>query len=197
MKKLPIFIAIIAILAISSAYAIKNDIHKKVFGGDSKLVYFIEETLGHKPPLIDKNIVGQAAPDFSLAQLDGGRMNLADYKGKLVILNFWASWCPPCRAEMPAFVGIQEKYKAQSVQFLGVAIEDKENVDKFLNNEIAINYPTSYGVEEAYEVSARYGNPDGALPYTLVISPEQIVLESFNGQVSEEMLEEVITKHLK
>jgi len=194
MKKLPVFLAIIVVLAISSAYAIKNDIHKKILG-EGKITAFIEETLGHKQPLFDDNIVGKTAPDFSLAQLNGGRMNLADYKGKLVVLNFWASWCPPCRAEIPAFVQVQEKYKDKGVSFLGVAIEDKENVAKFIQ-EVPINYPTSYGVEEAYEVSAQYGNPDGALPYTLVLSPDQIILESYNGQLSEKILEEVIKKHL-
>jgi len=194
MKKLPIFLSVIVVSAISSAYAVKNDIHKKILG-EGPITAFIEETLGHKQPLIDKNVVGQKAPDFSLAQLNGGQMNLADYKGKLVVLNFWASWCPPCRAEIPAFIKIQEKYKADGVDFLGIAIEDKEAVEEYLSG-LPINYPTSYGVEEAYDVSARYGNPDGALPYTLVISPDQKILESYNGQVSEETLEEVINKHL-
>jgi len=194
MKKLPVFLAIIVVLAIFSAYAIKNNIHKKVLG-DGQVTAFIEQNFGREQPLIDENIVGKMAPDFSLTKLSGGHMNLADYKGKLVILNFWASWCPPCRAEIPAFVEMQEKYKDNGVAFLGVAIEDKENVAKFIQ-EVPINYPTSYGVEEAYDVSAEYGNPDGALPYTLIISPEQIVLESYNGQLSEKILEEVINKHL-
>lgn len=194
MKKLPVFLAVIIVLAISSAYAVKNDIHKKILG-EGPVTAFIDQNFGRQQPLIDDNIVGKTAPDFSLAKLNGGQLNLADYKGKLVILNFWASWCPPCRAEIPAFVEVQEKYKDQGVNFLGVAIEDKQNVAKFIK-EIPINYPTSYGVEEAYDVSAQYGNPDGALPYTLIISPEQIVLESYNGQLSEKILEEVINKHL-
>ncbi len=195
MKKLPTFLAVIVILAISSAYAVKNGVHKKIFGEDSSIVYFIENNLGHNPPLIDGSIVGKTAPDFTLTQLNGGQMKLSDYKGKLVVLNFWASWCSPCRAEIPAFVKIQEKYKDNGVNFLGVAIEDKENVAKFIN-EVPINYPTSYGVEEAYDVSAKYGNPDGALPYTLLINADQKIVESHNGQMSEKMLEELISKHL-
>ena len=195
MKKLPLFLSIVVLLAISSAYAVKNGVHQKIFGKDSSIVYFIEHNLGHNPPLIDDNIVGKTAPDFTLAQLNGGQMKLADYKGKLVVLNFWASWCPPCRAEIPAFVKLQDKYKDSGVNFLGVAIEDKENVAKFIQ-DVPINYPTSYGVEEAYDVSARYGNPDGALPYTLLINADQKVVESHNGQMSEKMLEELISKHL-
>lgn len=182
------------ILMITSSYAIKNNIHKKILG-EGPVTAFIDENLGQKQPYVDENIVGKTAPDFSLDQLSGGKMNLADYKGKLVILNFWASWCGPCRAEIPEFVKIQNKYQDKNLTLLGVAIEDKEDVERFLQ-EVPINYPTSYGVEEAYEVSGKYGNPDGALPYTLVISPEQIVLESYNGLVTEEMLETSISKHL-
>ena len=195
MKKLPIFLAVIGLLVISSAYAVKSDVHKKVFGENSAIVTFIEHNLGHNPPLIDGNVVGRNAPDFALTQLNGGVMKLSDYKGKLIALNFWASWCPPCRAEIPAFVKIQEKYQDKGFTFLGVAIEDKEDVERYIN-EISINYPTSYGVEDAYDVSAKYGNPDGALPYTLLINADQKIVESHNGQMSEEMLEELINKYL-
>lgn len=195
MKKLPIFLAVSVFFGIASAYAVKSDIHKKILGENSLVVHFIEEILGHNPPSFDGNIEGKTAPDFSLTKLGGGTMNLADYKGKLVVLNFWASWCGPCRAEMPGFVKVQEEYKEKGVSFLGVAIEDKEQVEAFLK-EVPINYPTSYGVEDAYDVSTAYGNPDGALPYTLIITPDQKIIKSYNGLVNEEVLKAVIKENL-
>jgi len=196
MKKLPVFLALIVLLAMSSAYAIKSDLHKKIFGADSQIVYFIEHNLGHNPPKFDGDVVGRTAPMFSLDQLSGGKMNLSDYKDKLVVLNFWASWCAPCRAEIPAFNQVQNKYKDKGVAFLGVAIEGKEEVESFLA-EVPMEYPTSYGVEEAFDVSAAYGNPDGALPYTLLINTKQKIVESHNGQMNEIMLEELLDKHLQ
>jgi len=195
MKKLPLFLALIVFAGISSAYAIKNDIHKKIFGADSQIVDFIEHNLGHKPPKFDGNVVGSTAPDFSLDKLSGGKMNLSDYKDKFIVLNFWASWCAPCRAEIPAFNNVQNKFKDKGVTFLGVAIEDKEDVEKFLA-EVPMDYATSYGVEDAFDVSAAYGNPDGALPYTLLINTQQKIVESHNGQMNEVMLEELLNKHL-
>lgn len=195
MKKLPIFLALVVFAAMSSAYAIKNDIHKKIFGADSQIVYFIEHNLGHKPPKFDGNVVGRVAPEFSLDKLGGGKMNLSDYKDKFVVLNFWASWCAPCRAEIPAFNKVQNTFKNKGVTFLGVAIEDKEDVEKFLA-EVPMEYATSYGVEDAFDVSAAYGNPDGALPYTLLINTKQEIVESHNGQMNEAMLEELLNKHL-
>ena len=195
MKKLPVFLAVIVVLGITSAYAVKNDIHKKVFGGNSQIVYFIEHNLGHNPPLFDGDVVGRTAPNFSLPQIGGGQMSLSDYDDKFVVLNFWASWCQPCRAEMPAFVKVQMKYIDKGVKFLGVAIEDKEGVELFLQ-DIKINYPSSYGEQDAFEVLEKYGNPDGALPYTLLINTEQKIVESHNGLMNQVMLEELINKHL-
>ncbi len=196
MKKLPLFLAVMVLLAMSSAYAIKSDLHKKIFGADSQIVYFIENNLGHNPPKFDGDVVGRTAPMFSLDQLNGGTMNLSDYKDKFVVLNFWASWCAPCRAEIPAFNKVQHQFKDKGVAFLGVAIEDKEDVERFLA-EVPMDYPTSYGVEKAYDVSAAYGNPDGALPYTLLINSKQKIVASHNGQMNEVMLEELLNKHLK
>ena len=70
--------------------------------------------------------VGEAAPDFELDLFDGNRVRLSDFKGKVVVLNFWASWCPPCRKEMPAFERTWQEYRDQGVVFVGVAVQDYE-----------------------------------------------------------------------
>ena len=194
MKKLPIIIATFLLLGFASAYAIKYDIHKKVLGGNSPITVFIEKTLGHNPPSFSKGMVGKTAPAFVLSS-ENGPLKLDDYKGKLVLLNFWASWCPPCRAEIPGFIKTQEKYKDKSFTFIGVAIEDKADVLAYAK-EIGVNYPITYGTEDAYKAATSYGNPDGALPYSVLISPEQKILQVFSGFLSEDKLEELITKNI-
>ena len=67
---------------------------------------------------------GQPAPEFELKDLAGKNVRLSDYRGKVVLLNFWATWCPPCKEEMPWFVDLQRRYGAQGLQVIGVALDD-------------------------------------------------------------------------
>ena len=145
--------------------------------------------------VFDLNQVGKPAPEFSLPNIKGGELSLSDYKGKLVLLNFWASWCPPCRAEIPGFIKTQNTYKGRPFTFIGVAIETKEDAENYAK-DIGINYPISYGLEDSLEVAGEYGNPDGGLPYSILISKDQKILSVHSGFLSEDALKEMIEKNL-
>jgi len=175
MKKTHLAIIFILVLGLASAYGYRK--------------------YSQRGAVFDLNQAGKQAPEFTLPNTKGGQLTLSDYKGKLVLLNFWASWCPPCRAEIPGFIKTQNTYKDKSFTFLGVAIEDKELADKFAT-EIGVNYPISYGLEDSLEVAGKYGNPDGGLPYSILISPEQKILSVHSGFLSEDKLKEIIEKNL-
>lgn len=196
MKKTILSLFLIGVVSLVVTYfAIKNDVHKTVFG-EGKITDFIEILRDNgKQPVFTKGQVGKIAPDFSLPSATEGQIKLADYKGKLVLLNFWASWCPPCRAEIPGFIKIQEKYKNKGFTILGAAIEDKEAVNLYMK-EVNMNYPTAYGIEEVHKMAGEYGDPDGALPYSVLISKDQKILEVFAGFLSETKLKELIEKNL-
>jgi peroxiredoxin len=102
------------------------------------------------------NVVGRQAPDFDLASLDGKRVKLSDYKGKAVLLNFWATWCSPCKQEMPWFVDLQKKYGSEGLVVVGVAMDDSEasKIAAFAG-EMGVNYPVLLGTDK---VSEDYGD---------------------------------------
>jgi thiol-disulfide isomerase/thioredoxin len=106
-------------------------------------------------------------PEPALRDLDGRTRTLAEWRGKVVILNFWATWCPPCREEMPEFVRLQEELGGQGVQFVGVAIDEPEAVRDFLK-EMPVNYPILIGDEEAPAWADSLGNRLSALPFSVV-----------------------------
>jgi thiol-disulfide isomerase/thioredoxin len=86
--------------------------------------------------------------DFTLIDMDGKKVNLADYKGRPVLINFWATWCPPCQQEIPAFIELQDKYRDQGFVVLGVSTDDPADALKQFATEYKMNYPVLQGTEE-------------------------------------------------
>ena len=137
------------------------------------------------------NVVGQMAPDFQLETLDGRKVKLSDFRGKAVVLNFWATWCQPCKIEMPWFIEFEKKYKDQGVEFVGVAMEDtpKNDIEKFLR-DMQVNYLILLGTEA---VGEQYGGIMG-LPTTFYIGRDGKIVEQHAGLISKDDIEAHIKK---
>jgi len=132
----------------------------------------------------------QKAPDFSLISLNKNEIKLSNYRGKVIILDFWATWCPPCRAEIPFFIELYKQYKEQGLAIIGVATSDEKNkVEAFAKN-YKINYPVVMGNEKIVE---DYGGIRG-LPTTFIIDKEGNIREKFIGYRPKEVFEEVFLK---
>ncbi|MFQ5867738.1 MAG: TlpA disulfide reductase family protein [bacterium] len=118
------------------------------------------------------------APDFTLSKLDGNSLTLSDFKGKVIILNFWATWCPPCRMEIPDFVELYEKYKDEGLLIIGVNLDggDSRSVKQFLE-KYKINYPIVLG---NVKVTEDYGGIR-AIPTTFVIDRNGNIREKYVG----------------
>ena len=139
------------------------------------------------------DIRGVAAPDFELTSLDGKRMKLSDFRGKAVLLNFWATWCSPCKVEMPWFVDLQKKYGSDGLVVVGVAMDDTETskIAKF-TSEIGVNYPILLGTDQ---VSEDYGNVQ-YLPTSFYIDREGRLVAKGTGLLGREEIEQNIQKAL-
>ncbi len=128
----------------------------------------------------------------SLPDLAEQRQPLKQWLGKVVVVNFWAPWCPPCREEIPGFIALQEAHGPQGLQFVGVALDEVDKVQAFVDSE-GINYPTLLGGNEAVELSQVAGNRLGGLPYTVVFDRAGNAVAGLTGAVSRERLLALIT----
>lgn len=136
---------------------------------------------------------GQTAPDFTLTSLDGKTVKLSDFRGKAVLLNFWATWCEPCKIEMPWFVDLQKKYGPQGLQVLGVAMDDAspKEIAQFAQ-KLGVNYPIVIGKESV-------GDQYGGIPYlpsTFYIDREGRIVDRVFGLVGRSDIEANIQKAL-
>ena len=107
------------------------------------------------------------APDFEMADYTGKKVRLADYKGKVVFVNFWATWCGPCKYEIPMFVDLQQRYGAQGLSFLGISVDDPVEELKPFVDQYKMNYPVLVGLGRE-EVQEAYG-PMVGIPVTVVV----------------------------
>jgi peroxiredoxin len=121
---------------------------------------------------------GQTAPDFELTSLDGKKMHLSDFRGKAVLLNFWATWCEPCKIEMPWFVQLEKQYGPEGLQVVGVAMDDTSETEiaQFVK-EMGVNYPVLLGKEA---VGDAYGGIIH-LPTTFYIDRSGKIVEHIEG----------------
>lgn len=157
------------------------------------LVFGIQKTR-HNRPNSAGALQGKPAPDFSLASLDGkATLKLSDYKGKAVLLNFWATWCEPCKIEMPWFVQLESKYAAEGLQVVGVAMDDsgEREIAQFAK-DMGVNYPVLIGKES---VGDAYGGIIH-LPTTFYIDRSGKIVQRVEGLDSRHDIEESIKQAL-
>ena len=137
-------------------------------------------------------LVGIPAPEFTLKLFNGEQLKLSELKGKAVLLNFWASWCGPCRSEAPALETSWRKYKDKPVVFLGVNVwDDKSNALQYLNS-----FGGGYinGIDPKGEIAVEYGV--AGVPETYFIDPSGKIVDKYTGQLTEEMIDYFLGKAL-
>lgn len=136
---------------------------------------------------------GKPAPDFELTALDGKKVKLSDLRGKAVLVNFWATWCGPCKIEMPWLVDLQQKYSAKGLVVLGISV-DEGSSDKIAAyaKEMGVNYTVLRSTDA---VSDSYGGIDG-LPTTFYVNRDGVIIDQAAGLVSKDTIEDDINRAL-
>lgn len=174
-------IVIIALVVVVMIYAgVKNSRPK------------VSAMIGSPQPLVYGQSKGKEAPDFVLKDLEGKQVKLSDFRGKAVLLNFWATWCGPCKVEMPWFVDFQKEYGPQGLEIVGVALDDsgRDEIQKFAK-DMGVNYTILQGQDDVGDAYGAVG-----LPTTFYIDRNGKIVDSASGLVSRSEIEDNIKRAL-
>ena len=144
-----------------------------------------------------RSAIGAAAmrPDLEFRDLAGQAHRLSEWDGKLLLLNFWATWCTPCLKEIPLLVETQQKHGARGLQIVGIAMDDAEPVRRF-KERLNVNYPIMIGQAEIARAMDDLGDTLGAFPFSVLIAPDGHILDRISGDLSREEIQGLLDQHL-
>ena len=131
---------------------------------------------------------GNSAPDFTLTDIDGKKLSLSDYKGKVVLLDFWATWCTPCGEEIPHFVEMQQKYGSQGFQVVGISMDDDAKPVRDFYQKYKMNYPVAVGDDK---LAQNFGGVMG-LPVNIVIDREGRIVTKYLGATDTSVFDKAV-----
>ncbi len=151
-------------------------------------VFFQENKISEiSPEVISMKSHSLKRQDFSLPDLNGQPQAFSQWDDKVVLLNFWATWCPPCRREIPDFIDVYNQYKDKDFIVIGVGTDDQKKIAEYVQH-LGIDYPILVGGRAAMKVSYQYGNHSGALPYSILIDKHGIIRYRAGGLISKQKL---------
>ncbi|PIP15397.1 MAG: hypothetical protein COX46_06010 [bacterium (Candidatus Ratteibacteria) CG23_combo_of_CG06-09_8_20_14_all_48_7] len=155
---------------------------------------FAQQSKGGSPTIKVGGLLDKTAPGFTATLLDGKTISLNSLKGKVIILNFWATWCPPCRKEIPEFIKFYQRYTSQGIELLGISVDDDESSLRQFVQASKINYPVAW--DRSGRVSSLYGGIR-SIPTTFVIDRKGVIRKKFVGSLSRDQLIQAVQPYLK
>ena len=155
--------------------------------------FYFYRHMRHTPAVTAGAQRHREAPDFTLPLLDGGQLRLSSYRGKVVLLDFWATWCVPCREETPHFVELQQKYGDRGLQIIGVSMDDSPDPVRPFYQQFHMNYPVVMGTAD---VGSAYGGVLG-LPIAFLIDRDGRIYSKHMGATAAAVFEKDVTSLLQ
>jgi len=158
-------------------------------------VAVFERTPAEAPPATAARQAAEFAPPFTLPDLAGTPRSSSEWDGTVRVVNFWATWCPPCIREIPLLVEVQDRFADRGVQVLGIAIDETEAVAEFADG-FDFNYPVLIGQEDAMDLANAFVNNFIGLPFTVFADREGRILRVHTGEIHREQIEAILAEML-
>jgi thiol-disulfide isomerase/thioredoxin len=141
----------------------------------------------HNAHAASEQALGRTRPHFALPDATGTKVSVSRWDDRVMVINFWATWCIPCRDEVPILIRVQAELGTRGVQVLGIALDEPERAEAFMA-DLGTNYPSLYGQQDAIELGKALGNVAGVLPYTVVLDRSGVIRDTHFGIVDESQL---------